>query len=784
LLRHAVSSVLAQSHKDFEIIISDNASEDDYQGYIQTLSDSRVVYYRYASSVPVTANWRKALSLATGDYVLMLGDDDALAPQFSEIVLPHLSPNGPDVAYLAAYHYCYPGVIPGSPHGYFAAVKCEFLQNDPGVFNLAPEYAHELAASVLDFRHRYNFNGQHFLLRRHFAESFAEIGGLYQSPYPDFFAAIATFYRARSILVLPQRAVIIGISPKSFGAYYFSHRQSEGYKFLDNEYLDPGIRDFAEKAAWPGDMNNTNWLIAAEMARRALSPSTLPNVNIDRYRSLQIVSLLRGIYCHRHSLDKEVANLRMKMSTLELVSFDFLRMALDAVARRDKMLPLPVIEQMELELGQYPAGSYTMMQLESHESISDAFDWLTRHRQGAFSGSGVSEPATAPTTGGAAFNRILSTLRLGPRAIARGVARRTWRAARRAARLVRSLFRESARDQTALPEKDQRKLRIVVKRGSEQCVLTPGLFDDFEFQEGDELSVIPTTQASKLIKTPDANIHILSADGRGIRVPQKMEFTLFRGYRMPEHLVRLTGAGSETFESLGKGHLANYRKYMGIEPGMSFLEIGSGMGRDAFQLIDALGPTGRYIGIDVQRESIAWCQKNISRDHPNFHFYHFNAKHELHNPLGSKTTLDYPLPAPDHSIDRVALQSVLTHIFEDEVVHYLSEIARVLKPTGLAYVTFLLYSEEIVAASRKNDLTPYGLRFEHKYGDGCYINNLQYPTGGVAYTDDAMKRMIERSGLRLTRPYLKGWWSGYHAEPDDDGQDVAILGPVSVSTNA
>jgi hypothetical protein len=152
--------------------------------------------------------------------------------------------------------------------------------------------------------------------------------------------------------------------------------------------------------------------------------------------------------------------------------------------------------------------------------------------------------------------------------------------------------------------------------------------------------------------------------------------------------------------------------------------------------------------------------------------------HELHNPLGSKTTLDYPLPAPDRSIDRIGLQSLLTHIFEEEIVHYLSEISRVLKADGLAYVTFLLYSEEIVAASRINDLTPYGLRFEHSYGDGCYVNSAQYPTGGVAYTDEAMQRMVKRAGLRLARPYLKGTWSGYHADADDDGQDVAILGPA------
>jgi len=59
-------------------------------------------------------------------------------------------------------------------------------------------------------------------------------------------------------------------------------------------------------------------------------------------------------------------------------------------------------------------------------------------------------------------------------------------------------------------------------------------------------------------------------------------------------------------------------------------------------------------------------------------------------------------------------------------------------------------------------------------GDGCYINDAAYPTGAVAYTDAAMRKIISQAGLHLGRPYLKGWWSGAY-EVADDGQEVAIL---------
>lgn len=105
------------------------------------------------------------------------------------------------------------------------------------------------------------------------------------------------------------------------------------------------------------------------------------------------------------------------------------------------------------------------------------------------------------------------------------------------------------------------------------------------------------------------------------------------------------------------------------------------------------------------------------------------------------------------------------------------EIKRVLKPKGLAYATFFLYSPEIIEAARRTNMTPFHLRFEHAYADGCYVNDPGYPTGAVAYTDEAMRRMMKESGLCLERPYLKGWWSGLH-EIADDGQEVALLRPL------
>jgi len=316
--------------------------------------------------------------------------------------------------------------------------------------------------------------------------------------------------------------------------------------------------------------------------------------------------------------------------------------------------------------------------------------------------------------------------------------------------------------------------RIVVMHGDQRWEIEPAEFESFPFEAGDQLSVIPLNVATTL-PVSWGNIHVEIERGRAILVPPQIEFFEFKGYKIPVHLINLTGAGPETLEQIGKAHIEAYCKHMGLDRHMTVIEVGCGIGRDAFQLLDLLGNTGRYVGIDVTRDSIIWCQKNITPKHPNFIFHHFDAEHELYNPYGTRTSMDFRLPLDDESVDRIVLASVFTHLFAREVLHYMREFRRVLKPSGLVYASFFLYSEEAIAAAQTKGKTPWKATFALSLGEGVYANDPDYPRGAVAFTDQAMQRIIAASGLRLVKPYLKGWWSGLHGEPED-GQDVAILG--------
>ena len=249
----------------------------------------------------------------------------------------------------------------------------------------------------------------------------------------------------------------------------------------------------------------------------------------------------------------------------------------------------------------------------------------------------------------------------------------------------------------------------------------------------------------------------------------------FKGYDIPIDLMELTGGGPSTFDIISQGHTDNLRRWIGLAPDQTVLEIGCGIGRDAIPLTEIL-TNGHYVGIDIVKPSIDWCRNNISRKHPNFAFHHFDVQDQLHNPAGTTKTTDIRIPLADRSVDRIVLFSVFTHMFQSDIEHYLREFKRVLKPSGLVYATTFLFNDEILEKARATNLTPFDLRFEHEIDPNCRINTPSHPLGAVAYTTAAWDQMIAASGMRYAKPFLRGAWSGFYSDPQD-GQDVAILAP-------
>lgn len=216
---------------------------------------------------------------------------------------------------------------------------------------------------------------------------------------------------------------------------------------------------------------------------------------------------------------------------------------------------------------------------------------------------------------------------------------------------------------------------------------------------------------------------------------------------------RLGFVGSGDFRTAGEEFREVFVSLGGLRPDDDVLDVGSGVGRGAIGLTGWL--QGRYEGIDVVRRGIQWCQQAITPRYPNFHFQVADVYNRHYNPVGRFSASEYRFPYEDQSFDFVVLTSVFTHLLPADRDNYISEIARVLRPTGRCLATFFLLNDE-ARLSLQNGRSSLNFRFSRP---GYWTDNERIPEAAVAYEETDVREELERSGLRIARVRY-GVWSG------------------------
>ena len=292
LLKYAIESVLQQDYRDWELIISDNQSEDDVSGYIDSLTDKRIKYSRTDTLLNVTDNWNRALSFATGDYFVMLGDDDALMPHYFTKLLAVISQfDEPEWIYTEAYEYAYPEVIPDHPEGLLIAGRnphATWLTLDL----LDKEHKTTIIQKSFQMKLGINFNMQHSLVKRTYAESLS--GEFYCSLFPDYYATLAGILKAPRFLIYPEAMVIIGISKKSHGYFYVNQRMSKAKNILHSDTINREETDKIEHLLLPSmDWIEVGWVSALNELLDVYTKE-LANYDIKRPLNHFRTNILRG----------------------------------------------------------------------------------------------------------------------------------------------------------------------------------------------------------------------------------------------------------------------------------------------------------------------------------------------------------------------------------------------------------------------------------------------------------------------------------------------------------
>jgi hypothetical protein len=210
-LRGALDSALAQTHNDYEIVVSDCNSRDDTDTVVRRVADRRVRLVNPGRDLSMAAHWEFALGHARGDYVALLCDDDAFRPDLLEVVDARLSSRNDDIVMWNAHAYWH---VDHPESGERRAARAYPMTGA----------AFELATERL-LRHAFGLGSTQFLprmlnscTRRTVLETARDAaGGLFWGACPDFSSAVLQLACARRVVFLDRPLAVWGVGKDSIG---------------------------------------------------------------------------------------------------------------------------------------------------------------------------------------------------------------------------------------------------------------------------------------------------------------------------------------------------------------------------------------------------------------------------------------------------------------------------------------------------------------------------------------------------------------------------------------
>jgi hypothetical protein len=222
VLRYALASCTRIVDSQIEIIVSDNASLDDTGEVVAAQRDDRVRYVRTPQRCSMRENFEFAVGHARGDYVFVMGDDDALIPNQFPYLRALLEKHRPDTLTGAAVKYTWPGSWPGpSAPATVRRVKLLYrsVYGRPGIVSgaqLRSELERNGATIKWDAPRIYGG----VMSRRVIEALKAKSGQLFMGSSPDIYVSFASPSVIERHLVVKHPFFIGAASTKSTGANF------------------------------------------------------------------------------------------------------------------------------------------------------------------------------------------------------------------------------------------------------------------------------------------------------------------------------------------------------------------------------------------------------------------------------------------------------------------------------------------------------------------------------------------------------------------------------------
>lgn len=276
-LHFALQTAVAQDFDDVEILVHESGDDPRTAKVVAEIGDYRTRHIRTIEPVAMKENWERAVAAATGDYLTIIGDDDAILAGACSEAAQILDRYPVDVLTWRPAAYFWPGsapsVLQNRLQAYLPKASGFELQDLRTLLYLAYHFK----------EHHYTMPTMlHSFVGRPLVDRVIEgLGSYFSSAAPDIASAVADAWFGESCILAHRPLSISGISHHSTGSRMHFSR-------------DLNLRKEAEEAAFAGGVEfhpslpnsrNSQIFAANEMMtmKQALFPNERPDFN---YRSL------------------------------------------------------------------------------------------------------------------------------------------------------------------------------------------------------------------------------------------------------------------------------------------------------------------------------------------------------------------------------------------------------------------------------------------------------------------------------------------------------------------
>ncbi len=214
----SIRTALAIKDDALEVVVNDNASGDHTREVVEGFDDTRLLYFNAGARVSMRENFNLGVANSTGDYVIVIGDDDGVLPRQIQMLRSVLETHRPDGVSWNRATYVWPVGDFGRKTGGVRFYR-DGMFGGPRAYDPAQKAQALLQGRLSDMVPTPNI--YHGCVSRAYLERIAPAPGLFfDSSIPDVNFEYRTILTGGRFLHCDHAFSINGISPASNGNAY------------------------------------------------------------------------------------------------------------------------------------------------------------------------------------------------------------------------------------------------------------------------------------------------------------------------------------------------------------------------------------------------------------------------------------------------------------------------------------------------------------------------------------------------------------------------------------